>query len=157
MVVIRFHTLHLDRYNSLFKARVPMWSGGPRVHLINACRSALHPIRRILLSHVSCKVENTSEHSPTRIKLKRDFGLKGVTDVRVSLNSDYGMLICTITLILRVYINIHATCHLRAMQALAWARLALPRGLACHVAPTWILHENKPLFCFIFICFNHLK
>ena len=33
-----------------------------------------------------------------------------------------------------------ATClrHLTAMQALTWVRVALPRGLACHVASAWV-------------------
>ena len=54
-------------------------------------------------------------------------------------------------LILRVNINMHATCHLHATQALAWARVALPHGLACHVASTWVPRENKPLFTFILL------
>ena len=48
--------------------------------------------------------------------------------------------------ILQISINMHDTCHLRAMQALAWVRMALPRGLACHVASTWVPRKNKPLF-----------
>ena len=38
------------------------------------------------------------------------------------------------------------TCHVRATQALAWVNAALPRGLACHVASTWVPHKNIPLF-----------
>ena len=74
----------------------------------------------------------------------------------VSLNSKYRVLICTITLILQVYINMQATCHLRTTQALAWACMALSRGLACHVAPTYVPRKNKPLFP-LFNCFNTLK
>ena len=44
--------------------------------------------------------------------------------------------------ILRVNINMY-TCHLRAMQALAWVRVALPRGLACHVASNEIVRFNE--------------
>ena len=48
--------------------------------------------------------------------------------------------------ILRVNINMHATCHLRATQALAWARVALSRGPECHIASTWVPHKNRPPF-----------
>ena len=58
--------------------------------------------------------------------------------------------------ILRVNMHIH-TCHLRARQALAWVRVALPRGLACHVAPTWVQRENKPIFAFILIVLIDLE
>ena len=59
--------------------------------------------------------------------------------------------------ILRVNINMHAMCHLRATHVLAWAHVALPRGLECHVAPTWVLHENITPFSTFFNFFNHLK
>ena len=47
--------------------------------------------------------------------------------------------------------------HLYATQALAWVHLALPRGLACHVASTrvphhvspWFMQENNPLFAIL--------
>ena len=57
--------------------------------------------------------------------------------------------------ILRVNMNIH-TCHLRTMQALAWVRVALPRGLARHVASTWLPRENNPPFI-PFNCFKRFK
>ena len=58
--------------------------------------------------------------------------------------------------ILLVNKNIH-TCHLRATQALAWVRVALPRGLACHVASTWVPRENNPPFYSFLIVLNDLK
>ena len=51
----------------------------------------------------------------------------------------------------------HDTYHIRATQALAWVRVALPRGLVCHVTSTWVPHENKPLFAFILIVLIDLK
>ena len=50
------------------------------------------------------------------------------------------------------YINILCICHIRA----AWARVALPRGLECHVASTW-LRANKPPFLLILKSFLKLK
>ena len=66
------------------------------------------------------------------------------------------MLICTITLILRVNINMH-TCHIRTTQALAWVRVALSRGLACHVASTWSRAKINPLFILFLIVLNDLN
>ena len=45
---------------------------------------------------------------------------------------------------------------IRAMHALAWARVALPHGLEYHVASTWVPRENKPPFSSFFNCFNHI-
>ena len=42
--------------------------------------------------------------------------------------------------ILRVNVNMY-TCHLRPMEALAMVRVALPHGLACHIASTWVPHD----------------
>ena len=42
-------------------------------------------------------------------------------------------------------------CHIRTTQALAWVRMALPRGLVCHVASTWV-----PFFNFL-IVFKRFK
>ena len=43
-------------------------------------------------------------------------------------------------------------CHLRAKQVLAWVRVALSRGLACHVASTWVPRENKlPVYSFLIV------
>ena len=36
----------------------------------------------------------------------------------------------------------------------ARARVALPRGLACHIAPTWDPRDYKPLFTLFFIYFK---
>ena len=58
--------------------------------------------------------------------------------------------------ILQINVNMH-TCHIAPTQALAWVRVALPRGLACHVASTWVPLENKPLFAFILIVLIDLK
>ena len=68
--------------------------------------------------------------------------LKGRAYVTVSLNPKYWMLICTITILIRV--NINSTCHIRATQALAWVRVALSPGLACHVVSTWVRAINAP-------------
>ena len=59
--------------------------------------------------------------------------------------------------ILQININMHDTCHIHATQALAWVCVALPRGLACHVASTWVPRKNKPLFAFILIFQIDLK
>ena len=49
------------------------------------------------------------------------------------------------------------TRHFRATQALAWVRMALPRGLACHVASTRVSRENKPVFVIFLILLIDLK
>ena len=49
------------------------------------------------------------------------------------------------------------THHFHSTQALAWARVALPRGLMCHVASTWVPHENKPLFVIFLFVLIYLK
>ena len=55
-------------------------------------------------------------------------------------------------LILRVIIIYAYMCHLRATQVLAWVCVALPRGLACHIASTRVPREIKPLFViFLFV------
>ena len=41
--------------------------------------------------------------------------------------------------------------HLSATQALARVRVALPRGLACHVASTWARAKNARFFAIFFI------
>ena len=73
-----------------------------------------------------------------------------MTDLKVSLNPNYRMLICTIKIILTI--NKYAHITLRRVGA-AWARVALPRGLACHVAPTWVPREIKTLFALFLIHF----
>ena len=54
-------------------------------------------------------------------------------------------------------INIRYICHLCATQALAWVHVALPRGLACHVASTWVQAINAPHFALFFINLNAFK
>ena len=66
-----------------------------------------------------------------------------------------GRLICLVNIILAIYIN-NAHVTSRCVGA-AWARMALPRGLACHVASTWVPRENKPLFAFNLIVLIDLK
>ena len=39
----------------------------------------------------------------------------------------------------------------------ARVHVALPRGLACHVASTWDPRDIKPLFTLFFISFNLFK
>ena len=76
-------------------------------------------------------------------------GVEGALKIWVSVNSEYGMLICTITHIITININMHVTS--RCVGA-AWACVALPRGLECHVTSTWVPHENIPPFsCFLFV------
>ena len=58
--------------------------------------------------------------------------------------------------ILRVNKYIHM-CHICTMQALAWVRVALLRGLACLVASTWVPRENKPPFYCFLIVLNDLN
>ena len=72
--------------------------------------------------------------------------------MRVSVFLIIGRLICTINHILMIYIN-NAHVTSRCVGA-AWARMALPRGLACHVAPTWVPRENKNPFVLFLIIFN---
>ena len=103
-------------------------------------------IQRFSVSHVACNKRINVEHSPKRWKWKRGFSLKGVTDVKVSLNPNYRMLICTITLILRVNINMHVTCHIRATQALVWVRVALSRGPSATSHPRGSRVKIYPLF-----------
>ena len=61
--------------------------------------------------------------------------------MRVSLNSEYGMLICTITHIIMININMYVTSrHIGA----AWARVALsavshPRGSCAKLYPLFPL------------------
>ena len=50
-------------------------------------------------------LENRVKLSPTREKLKERVGLKGATDFSISLNSNYWMLICTITHIFTINLN----------------------------------------------------
>ena len=69
------------------------------------------------------------------------------------------MLVCTITILLRLNMN---KCHIRAMQALARVRVALPRGLACHVASTCAHPKSAPFlryfeFNLIYFELNLLK
>ena len=49
------------------------------------------------------------------------------------------------------------TCHLCAMQAPTWARVALPRGLVCHVASTRVPHDKITPFCPFLIVLNNFK
>ena len=55
-------------------------------------------IQRFSVSHITCILKCCVELSPTRKKLKKLNGLKHEAHVRVSLNLNYQMLICTITL-----------------------------------------------------------
>ena len=52
------------------------------------------------------------------------------------------------------YNDIYVYVSYRATQALVWVRVALPRGLACHVASTWVSRENMSLFYPFLIIFN---
>ena len=49
------------------------------------------------------------------------------------------------------------TRHLYATQALAWVRVALPRGLACHIASTWVPRDIYPIFAPFLIILNQIK
>ena len=57
----------------------------------------------------------------------------------ISLNLNYRMLICNITIYNTSKYKYDVT---RAMQALAHVHVALSRGLACHVTSTWARAEN---------------
>ena len=57
----------------------------------------------------------------------------------ISLNLNYRILICTITIYNTSKYKYDVTC---ATQALARVHVALPRGLGCHVASTWARAEN---------------
>ena len=57
--------------------------------------------------------------------------------------------------ILRVNINMHTShpCH----AGTRWVRVALPCGLACHVASTRVPRDKYPLFCSFLINLNDFK
>ena len=64
-VEMRHARLNLGRFNPFNSARVLIIAGGPRVHLIDACRSIVHEIQRSSLSHVTC-IYKRPWISPTR-------------------------------------------------------------------------------------------
>ena len=39
----------------------------------------------------------------------------------------------------------------------AWVRVTMPRGLACHVASTWVSRKNNPPFYYFLIVLNDLN
>ena len=71
----------------------------------------------------------------------------------VSLNPNYLMLLCTITICNTSKYKYDVT---RATQALARVRVALAHGLECHVASTWARVKNSP-FCHLFNVLIQLK
>ena len=64
-VEMRPARLNLGRYNPFNSAGVLIIAGGPRVHLIDPCRSIIHEIQRSSLSHVTY-IYKRSWISPTR-------------------------------------------------------------------------------------------
>ena len=120
----------LNHYNSRSTAEIisliPIWStcgDWYRVDLVSTAstRDIIHEF--YLTLYVTPRVLQSwkqREHSPTRKKLLELTRLKCRADVTVILNLNYQMLICSITLILWIYIN--STCHIRATQALAGLR-----------------------------------
>ena len=115
---------------------------------------ALQLIQRSSFGHVSCTFKYRVELSPTREKLEGRVGIQCGAIIRVSLNSDYGMLICTISLIITININMHVTsAPRRRSRGSAWR---------CHVALSATSHPRGPTriltpFSSSFNCFNHLK
>ena len=123
--------------NLILKHMLDWWSGGPHVHCIDTLWS--HPTHQVVQCHLHFKIR--AEHSPTWRKTKRRDGYITCGGLRGLASSDNRDAYMYYNPILRVNINMH-TCHLRAMQALTWVRVALPCGLACHVASAWVLHNK---------------
>ena len=140
----RLRSIHLSR---ILITCVDRWSVGRE--FTASTRSFHRAIDSMhwMLPHV-LQSNETKGHSPTRRKRWRVAHLKRRADVTVSVNPKYRMLICTIIILLRVYINKwHVTSVPR--RHLARVRLALPRGIACHVASTCTRAKITPLLSFI--------
>ena len=118
--------------------------GGPRFYMIDARISKASLIRRIASGHVTYIKNNSVELSPTWRKLREGIGFITCRVFRgLIILSNKRKAIHIINYISKYkYV---ASCRVGT----AWARVALPRGLAWHVVSTWVLRGNIPLFAYI--------
>ena len=118
-------------------------------------RAPSDPTQRDWPRHLHLR--NRVELSPTPEKLKASVSLKGATDLSISLNPNYRMLICTITNIFTININ---NTHVTPRRVgVAWACVALPHGPKCHVASTWPRANKSPFLLYwkSFLTFKNRK
>ena len=114
-------------------------------------------IQLFSVSYVACILKCRVELSPTRKKLKKLNGLKNEADVRVRLNPNYRMLICTITL--------YNTIKYKYCPRVTSAPCRRSRGPAwlCHVALCAASHPRgsrakiNSLFNLFFKYFNRFQ
>ena len=140
--------LDRSRYNPFIKARAfdgLWWTASTS----NRCAMIRAPSDLTLIRTRVLHTKGPVELSPTWRKLKKQIGFITCVDLKGQRTSDNWKAYMYYNHILRVNMHIH-TCHLRATQALPWVRVALPRGLACHVAFTWVPRKNTPFFSFFF-------
>ena len=129
-----------SRYKSFIWHVSLIKSGGPSLHPIDARRLIAPSIRRSARVHVTCKV-NRVWVSPTLKKREGIVGFIRPDDLYGYDPSLYGKD----KEHLYVYNNIYVAPRRRAARI----RVALPCGLACHVAPARV----PRLFCPFFIIF----
>ena len=136
---------HHSRYNA-FKTPCAFWSRSV-VHAPRDRRTTFHepndPTHRMRPRHLHLK--HIVWISPTRNKLKDIVGFiipDGLEDLNTLPHNGRPNFILYIWIINIIIRRVGA----------AWARVALPRGLECHVASTWDPRKNINHFC-IFKCY----
>ena len=81
-------------------------------------------------------LKNRVELSPTRRKLRKSIGFITFAQLKGQHNFDNR----NAYMYYNPYIyDIHKYAHVTSHRVgVAWVRVALPRGLACHIAPAWV-------------------